>query len=154
LLHYQLNSFPLGKRLGDKKSLARQLHEITGIAALALQGASLSKFSIKERMSWADNRQTKHEEDKVYSLLGIFDIHMPLIYGEGAKNAFGRFQEELDKRLRKQQLDELSTPIQAAFNPTKRLKTLHGKSCSIPSSHDPSFLDMHSGKHKTVSSSC
>jgi hypothetical protein len=39
-------------------------------------------------MSWAENRETKREEDKAYSLLGIFNIHMPLIYGEGMKNAF------------------------------------------------------------------
>ncbi|KIM96916.1 hypothetical protein OIDMADRAFT_131494 [Oidiodendron maius Zn] len=48
---------------------------------------------------------------------------MPLIYGEGAKNAFGRFQEEVDKSRRKHQLDELSTGIQAASNSTERLKT-------------------------------
>jgi hypothetical protein len=48
-------------------------------------------------MSWAANRQTKREEDKAYSLLGIFDTYMPLIYGEGAKNAFRRLREEIDK---------------------------------------------------------
>jgi hypothetical protein len=98
-----------GNRLGDKKSLERQLHEITGIAVPALQGTTLSVFSVNERMSWAKNRQTKRKEDKAYSLLGIFDIYMPLMYGKGAKNAFGRLQEELGKRLRKHYLDELST---------------------------------------------
>jgi hypothetical protein len=150
-----------GNQLGDKKSLERQLHEITGISVLALQGTPLSEFSIKERMSWAENRETKREEDKAYSLLGIFDIHMPLIYGEGAKNAFGRLQEEVDKRLRKHQLEELSTVIQAASN-TKRLKTIRSQSCSVPSSHDQNFLEpepflcseysMH-GKHKSVNHS-
>ena len=111
-----------GERLGDKKSLERQLHEITGIAIPALQGTTLSAFSIKERMSWAENRQTKREEDKVYSLLGIFDIYMPLIYGEEAKNAFSRLHEELDRRQRKHLQEELST-IHATSNPTKRLKT-------------------------------
>jgi len=56
-------------------------------------------------MLWAENRQTKREEDKAYSLLGISDIYMPLIYGEGAENAFRRLQEEVDKRRRKHQLD-------------------------------------------------
>jgi hypothetical protein len=32
-----------------------------------------------------------------YSLLGIFDVYMPLIYGEGRDNAFTRLQEEIDK---------------------------------------------------------
>src|SRR6266487_3923768 len=60
-----------GKRLGDKKSLERQLHEITGIAVSALQGTPPSRFSVEERMLWAKNRDTKREEDKAYSLLGI-----------------------------------------------------------------------------------
>jgi hypothetical protein len=85
------------QRLGDKKSLEQQIHEITGIAVQALQGRALSQFSITERMAWAEKRKTTCEEDKAYSLLGIFDIYMPLIYGEGTKNAFRRLQEEIDK---------------------------------------------------------
>ena len=84
-----------GKRLGDKKLLERQIHEITGITIQALQGTALSEFSVTERLLWAENRETKREEDKAYSLLGIFEIHMPLIYGEGAKNAFGRLRKEI-----------------------------------------------------------
>jgi hypothetical protein len=86
-----------GKLLGDKKSLERQVYEITGVAVRALQGRALFEFSFAERMSWAEKRETKREEDKAYSLLGIFDIYMPLIYGEGIKNAFRRLQEEIDK---------------------------------------------------------
>jgi hypothetical protein len=86
-----------GKRLGDKKSLERQVHEVTGLAVQALQGSALFEFSIAERMSWAGKRETKREEDKAYSLLGIFDVHMPLIYGEGMKNAFRRLRKEIDK---------------------------------------------------------
>ena len=85
-----------GNRLGDKKSLERQVHEVTGLAVRALQGV-LFEFSVAERMLWAEKRATKREEDKAYSLLGIFDIHMPLIYGEGIKNAFRRLREEIDK---------------------------------------------------------
>src|SRR5207248_2000523 len=80
------------KRLGDKRSLKQQIHEITGIADSALQGAALSQFSVDERFSWVENRQTKLEEDKAYSLLGIFDVYMPLIYGEGEENAFKRLR--------------------------------------------------------------
>jgi hypothetical protein len=89
-----------GKRLGDKRSLELQIYEITGIAVQALQGTPLSDFSVNERMSWAKTRQTKREEDRAYSLLGIFDIHMPLIYGEGAASALKRLQEEIDKSSR------------------------------------------------------
>src|SRR5215469_11183009 len=85
------------KRLGDKRTLERQVHEITRIAIPALQGASLSQFGVEERFSWAENRQTTRKEDKAYSLLGIFDVYMPLIYGEGRDNAFTRLREEIDK---------------------------------------------------------
>jgi hypothetical protein len=40
--------------LGDKRRLERQIHEITGIAVSALQGAPLSQFDIEDRLSWAD----------------------------------------------------------------------------------------------------
>ena len=49
-------------------------------------------------MSWAEKRETKREEDGAYCLLGVFNIHMPLIYGEGKKNAITRLRDEIDKR--------------------------------------------------------
>jgi hypothetical protein len=84
-----------GNRLGNKSSLEQQLYEITKIAVQALQGTPLAEFGVDERMSWAKARQTKREEDKAYSLLGIFNVHMPLIYGEGTENAFHRLQKEI-----------------------------------------------------------
>jgi hypothetical protein len=60
------------ERLGDRKSLEKQIHQVTGISIHALRGEPLSHFAIDERMSWAANRSTKRPEDKVYSLLGIF----------------------------------------------------------------------------------
>ncbi|KAH8588849.1 hypothetical protein B0O99DRAFT_727067, partial [Bisporella sp. PMI_857] len=84
-----------GDRLGDKRSLERQIHAITGIPLPALRGAPLSQFDIEDRLSWAEDRQTTRKEDKAYSLLGICNVFMPLIYGEGEKNAFRRLREEL-----------------------------------------------------------
>jgi hypothetical protein len=85
------------KRLGDKSSLEQQIHEITCIPKSALQGIRLSEFSVNKRLSWIERRQTKLEEDKAYSLLGIFDVYIPLIYGEGTASAFRRLREEIDK---------------------------------------------------------
>jgi hypothetical protein len=59
-------------------------------------------------MSWATRREAKREEDKAYSLLGIFDIHMSLLYGERKMKAFIRLQEEIDKSL-KSELFSIST---------------------------------------------
>ncbi|KAN0077448.1 HET domain containing protein [Elaphomyces granulatus] len=86
-----------GEQLGNKRSLERHIHEVTGIPVKALQGSSLSNFSVPERMSWAENRETTRKEDKAYSLLGIFNVYMPLIYGEGRENAFQRLREKIDK---------------------------------------------------------
>ncbi|KAH8743419.1 hypothetical protein BGZ57DRAFT_919722, partial [Hyaloscypha finlandica] len=59
------------KRLGDKQSLGQIIHKITRIPELALQGASLFQL----------------EEDMAYSLLGIFGVYIPPIYGEGTGGA-------------------------------------------------------------------
>ena len=87
-----------GQFLGDKASLELQICNITGIPAKALQGTSLSYFGIDERMAWAARRQTTIAEDQAYCLLGIFDIHLPSIYGEGLSNAFIRLQDEIKRR--------------------------------------------------------
>lgn len=88
-----------GNRVGDKKSLERQVHEVTGVAIRALEGDPLSEFNVAERMSWAEKRETRRGEDKAYSLLGIFDVHIPLIYGEGKENALRRLREEINLKL-------------------------------------------------------
>jgi hypothetical protein len=89
-----------GELLGDKSTLERHVCEITGIPAKALRGCPLPDFSIAERMSWAEQRNTTCKEDKAYSLLGIFDISIPVIYGEGREKALKRLQEEIDKALK------------------------------------------------------
>ncbi|KAI0798950.1 kinesin light chain 1 [Xylaria sp. FL0064] len=83
--------------LGNKRSLEPQLRDITGIPASVFRGTPLSDFSIAEREAWVHNRQTKYEEDMVYSLLGIFDVYIPVIYGEGRQNAQRRLREETQK---------------------------------------------------------
>lgn len=54
--------------------------------------------SVAARMSWAASRQTTRVEDQAYCLLGLFNVNMPLLYGEGQK-AFLRLQEEIAKIL-------------------------------------------------------
>ncbi|KAI1199292.1 HET-domain-containing protein [Nemania serpens] len=81
--------------LGDRKDLASAISKITRIHIGALHDRNtVPKCSIAQRMSWAADRQTSRQEDIAYSLLGIFDINMPLLYGEG-NNAFIRLQQEI-----------------------------------------------------------
>jgi hypothetical protein len=47
-------------------------------------------------MSWAAKRMTTRQEDVAYSLLGLFGVNMPLLYGEGER-AYLRLQEEIIK---------------------------------------------------------
>jgi hypothetical protein len=44
-----------------------------------------------------ENCKTTREEDMAYALLDLFDIQMPLIYGEGRKKASNRLLKELDE---------------------------------------------------------
>ena len=79
--------------LGNKTSLHQQICGITGIATKALQGYSLEDFSIEERLRWVDKRETTKDEDLAYCLLGIFNVSLPLIYGEGRMKAMRRLEQ-------------------------------------------------------------
>ncbi|KAK2005498.1 HET-domain-containing protein [Colletotrichum eremochloae] len=94
-----------GVPLGDKHSLFRDIHEVTKLPLDLIRGQTLDKFSVDMRMSWAEGRETKREEDAAYCLLGIFDIYMPLIYGEGRDRAFRRLLKEL-RELRSNETPE------------------------------------------------
>ncbi|KAK4041827.1 vegetative incompatibility protein HET-E-1 [Parachaetomium inaequale] len=84
--------------LGTKSSLVKNVAHITGIDELTLLEPKLiHNASVAQRMSWAANRTTTRTEDLAYSLLGIFGVNMPIIYGEG-EDAFLRLQEEIIKR--------------------------------------------------------
>ena len=72
--------------IGTKSSLSDTISTRTNIAAEVLRGTKgLLDYSIAQRMSWASRRVTTRDEDIAYCLLGIFDVSMPLIYGEGEK---------------------------------------------------------------------
>ncbi|KAM0463710.1 hypothetical protein ACHAO4_000431 [Trichoderma viride] len=84
------------KDLGTKTSLRQAISDQTQIPVNILAGTDLETASIAQRMSWASNRRTTRIEDRAYSLMGIFGINMPLLYGEGER-AFIRLQEEIMK---------------------------------------------------------
>ncbi|KAF2095898.1 HET-domain-containing protein [Rhizodiscina lignyota] len=86
------------RRIGTKAELANDLVEVTGISLEALSGWDPSAFPVARRMSWASKRTTTRVEDMAYCLMGIFDVNMPLLYGEGTK-AFRRLQEEILKQI-------------------------------------------------------
>ncbi|TBU24607.1 hypothetical protein BD311DRAFT_790898 [Dichomitus squalens] len=94
------------------------VEEITGVPYQALSHAkSLDGFSVAQRLSWAAMRETTKTEDRAYSLLGIFNLNLPTLYGEGER-AFRRLQEEI---ARQQQEITGRIPDVAFILPEKRL---------------------------------
>ncbi|KAK7968011.1 uncharacterized protein PG986_002288 [Apiospora aurea] len=80
----------------DDEDIQFDLKKITGINIRVLDGSlQIFDVSVAERMKWASKRETSRPEDLAYSLLGIFDANMPLLYGEGGAKAFIRLQEEI-----------------------------------------------------------
>ncbi|KAI0523802.1 heterokaryon incompatibility protein-domain-containing protein [Xylaria bambusicola] len=83
---------------GTKSEWKSLISNTTGIDLDVLEDPEcLSSVPVGRRMSWAAKRKTQREEDRAYCLLGIFDVNMPLIYGEGGK-AFMRLQQEIAKQ--------------------------------------------------------
>jgi hypothetical protein len=62
-----------------------------------LLGSDPTERTVAERMSWAASRSTTRIEDAAYSLMGLFNVFMPMLYGEGSR-AFTRLQEEIMKQ--------------------------------------------------------
>ncbi|KAK0653118.1 heterokaryon incompatibility protein-domain-containing protein, partial [Cercophora newfieldiana] len=86
-------------RIGTKKALTGMLSAITHIDENVLHDVGfLPLVHVGKKMSWAASRKTTRIEDMAYCLLGIFDIQMPLLYGEG-KKAFLRLQEQIARSV-------------------------------------------------------
>ncbi|KAK4939672.1 hypothetical protein LTR10_020062 [Elasticomyces elasticus] len=81
--------------IGTKVSLVGEVSRTTGIPHQALvDPGTIRDHTVAQRMRWASTRRTTKVEDMAYSLLGIFGVNMPLIYGEGPK-AFRRLQLQI-----------------------------------------------------------
>ncbi|KAI6142591.1 hypothetical protein BKA82DRAFT_742944 [Pisolithus tinctorius] len=75
-----------------------ELQKATGIAEKHLRDFSPGTDDARSRLHWASGRSTTRVEDVAYSLLGIFDIHLPILYGESAEYALGRLLAEIISR--------------------------------------------------------
>ena len=81
--------------IGDKRTLSPILEAITRVPQHILkEGLSLNRPCVARIMSWAANRTTTRVEDRAYSLMGLLDVNMPMLYGEG-KKSFHRLQLEI-----------------------------------------------------------
>ncbi|KAK0648989.1 hypothetical protein B0T16DRAFT_409230 [Cercophora newfieldiana] len=81
--------------IGTKEDYSHEIEVITGIPRQFLLGwDDFRQASVAQRMSWVATRETTRTEDMAYCLLGIFDITMPMIYGEGTRS-LRRLQQEI-----------------------------------------------------------
>jgi len=80
------------RSLGCKKMLAPILEAITGIPGhILIHGLHGNRPCVAQIMSWVANRTTMRVEDRAYLLMGLLDVNMPMLYGEG-KKAFHHLQ--------------------------------------------------------------
>ncbi|KAF5590989.1 beta transducin [Fusarium pseudocircinatum] len=96
--HYLMFVDKEWRHMGTRETWALEIEKASNIEARHLNAFKPTDFtscSIAMRFSWASGRETTVEEDESYSLLGLFGISLPLIYGEGGRQAFNRLQRQL-----------------------------------------------------------
>ena len=136
------------KPLGSRETLEDLIHETTQIPVAALRMTNLSTFSVDERLRWAEKRKTKKPEDRAYSLFGVFNVYLPLIYGEG-DNAFKRLKEEIAKSTGEQ---HLIWSINVNMSDCGRLLTVshsYPLECDAASQHPVHWTGGHSARAGT-----
>ena len=92
------NDFPFPN---DKLSdfMLRSISKVTHIYFVNIRDfhSRSPHLMVSTKMRWASKRKTTRIEDIAYSLLGIFDIMMPIAYGEGER-AFQRLLDAIAQR--------------------------------------------------------
>ncbi|KAI1818510.1 HET domain protein [Poronia punctata] len=112
---------------GTKGELKDLIAEASKIGPEVLESPErLYDLPVAQRMSWAATRQTTRPEDIAYCLLGIFEVNMPLLYGEGER-AFLRLQEEIAKET-----NDLSIFAWKVNNDDREGQKYHGVLASSP----------------------
>ncbi|WAO95908.1 Hypothetical protein NCS54_01355600 [Fusarium falciforme] len=92
------------------KHLLHVIENATNVDSIVLNVPATTKvMSIAKKMSWVSRRQTTRVEDMAYSLMGIFGVYMPPLYGEGT-HAFIRLQEAIMKTSNDQTIFAWTSP--------------------------------------------
>jgi hypothetical protein len=86
--------------IGERNDLRTEIARGTGIGDGFLPDPGEHRYTTwraacaATKMSWMARRTTTRVEDMAYCMLGLFDVNMPLLYGEGER-AFERLQLEI-----------------------------------------------------------
>ncbi|KAF9762898.1 hypothetical protein IL306_003291 [Fusarium sp. DS 682] len=140
--------------IGTKEDLASEIENITGIQRKFLLGwVDFHQASVAQRMSWASKRTTKREEDIAYCLLGIFNVTMPMIYGEGHK-AFERLQLKIMEQTTDDSVLAWGVKVQGTEFATQTGTTEDNTSAGIFASSPADFAKCGRIVPRTVDSTC
>ncbi|CAF9903978.1 MAG: hypothetical protein HETSPECPRED_003285 [Heterodermia speciosa] len=131
--------------IGTKRGLREEISSETGIQVFHLFYPMDACIAVK--MSWASRRTTARREDIAYCLLGLFDLNMPLLYGEGEK-AFFRLQYEL---LQSGGEDESILAWEDRAYQPSTFGLLAPSPAAFASSGNIETIDVHSSRHPLVS---
>ncbi|KAG6326170.1 hypothetical protein ID866_12919 [Astraeus odoratus] len=75
--------------------IVKELAHATGISSDHLTNFHASMDNARSKLQWAASHHTTRAEDNAYSLFGIFDLHLPVLYGEGKEKSLGRLLQEI-----------------------------------------------------------
>ena len=78
----------------ESPEIISEMEMATGVSAQALMALRPGLDDIREKLRLASTRKTTRVEDGAYSLLGIFSMSLPIVYGEGNR-ALGRLLAQL-----------------------------------------------------------
>jgi hypothetical protein len=88
-----------GSEVGPRELFTTVIANHCRIPEAVIRGTHRARdYNIQKVLQWIAQRQTKRQEDAAYCLLGVFGVHIPLIYGEGQKRAFARLQGQIESR--------------------------------------------------------
>ncbi|KAF8427612.1 hypothetical protein L210DRAFT_3565025 [Boletus edulis BED1] len=73
----------------ESPEILSEMEEATGISTRALTALQPGLDNIREKLRLVSRRETTFVEDEAYSLLGIFSVSVPVVYGDGDQ-ALGR----------------------------------------------------------------
>ncbi|KAI5992100.1 hypothetical protein EDD15DRAFT_2140328, partial [Pisolithus albus] len=79
----------------EDAAVLAELARETRIEPRFLTDFSPGMDNARSRLQWASSRLTTRPEDIAYSLFGIFNVYLPVLYGESAAHALGRLLTEI-----------------------------------------------------------
>ncbi|KAI9461362.1 hypothetical protein HD554DRAFT_1521317 [Boletus coccyginus] len=79
----------------DSPAIMAEMARATGTDIRVLLSLRPGSDNVRQKLSLAATQVSTKQEDMAYSLFGIFDVSIPVTYGEGQQRAVGRLLQEV-----------------------------------------------------------